>query len=148
MFFLVCRLYNKEQICKLEIMVSQMNYIKQLLSFSFVIVLIVFFFPLMLSAQEIKWLEVSKTNNEVIFIEPSSINYDNRGFLSVITKQSEVDPEDQKILNTDSYLMAIDCENRLYSKLPITGDIKQVKDWNTPLNDKLIKKTIINSCSY
>ena len=129
-------------------MITHKNYIKQLLSFSFSIVLLVSFVPLILSAQEIEWLEVSKTNNEVIFIEPSSINYDNRGFLSVITKQSEVDPEDQKILNTDSYLMAIDCENRLYNKLPITGDIKQVKDWNTPLNDKLIKKTIINSCSY
>ena len=129
-------------------MITHKNYIKQLLLFGFVIVLIVFFFPLMLSAQGIKWLEVSKTNNEVIFIEPSSINYDNRGFLSVITKQSEVDPEDKKIINTDSYLMAIDCENRLYNKLPVTGDIKQVKNWETPLNDKLIKKTIVNSCSY
>jgi len=129
-------------------MITHKNYIKWLLSFSFAIVLIVFSFPLMLSAQEIKWLEVSKTNNEVIFIEPGSINYDNRGFLSVITKQSEVDPKDQKIINTYSYLMAIDCVNRLYSKLPVTGDIKQVKNWETPLNDKLIKKTIINSCSY
>ena len=129
-------------------MITHKNYIKWLLSFSFAIVLIVFSFPLMLSAQEIKWLEVSKTNNEVIFIEPGSINYDNRGFLSVITKQSEVDPKDQKIINTYSYLMAIDCDNRLYSKLPVTGDIKQVKNWETPLNDKLIKKTIINSCSY
>ncbi len=129
-------------------MITHKNYIKQLLSFSFSIVLLVSFVPLILSAQEIEWLEVSKTNNEVIFIEPSSINYDNRGFLSVITKQSEVDPEDKKIINTDSYLMAIDCQNRLYSKLPVTGDIKQVKDWKSPLNDKLIKKTILNSCSY
>ncbi len=129
-------------------MKTHANCIKQLLSFSFAIVLIVFSFSLMLSAQEIKWLEVSKTNNEVIFIEPSSINYDNRGFLSVITKQSEVNPEDQEIITTDSYLMAIDCENRLYSKLPLSGDIKQVKNWETPLNDKLIKKTIINSCAY
>ena len=129
-------------------MITHQNYIKQLLSFSFAIVLTVFSFSLMLSAKEIKWLEVSKTNNEVIFIDPSSINYDNRGFLSVITKQSEIDPEDQEILNTDSYLMAIDCDNRLYSRLPLTGDIKQVKNWETPLNDKLIKKTIINSCSY
>lgn len=129
-------------------MITHQNYIKQLLSFSFAIVLTVFSFSLMLSAKEIKWLEVSKTNNEVIFIDPSSINYDNRGFLSVITKQSEIDPEDQEILNTDSYLMAIDCDNRLYSRLPVTGDIKQVKNWETPLNDKLIKKTIINSCSY
>ena len=128
--------------------ITRKNYIKQLLSSSFAIVLIVFSFPLMLSAKEIQWLEVSKTNNEVIFIEPSSINYDNRGFLSVITKQSKVDPEDQKTINTDSYLMAIDCDNRLYSKLPLNGDIKQVKNWETPLNDKLIKKTIINSCSY
>ena len=129
-------------------MITHQNYIKQLLSFSFAIVLTVFSFSLMLSAKEIKWLEVSKTNNEVIFIDPSSINYDNRGFLSVITKQSEIDPEDQEILNTDSYLMAIDCDNRLYSKLPVTGDIKHVKSWETHLNDKLIKKTIINSCSY
>ena len=129
-------------------MITHQNYIKQLLSFSYAIVLTVFSFSLMLSAKEIKWLEVSKTNNEVIFIDPSSINYDNRGFLSVITKQSEIDPEDQEILNTDSYLMAIDCDNRLYSRLPVTGDIKQVKNWETPLNDKLIKKTIINSCSY
>ena len=129
-------------------MINYKNHVKQLLSFGFAVVLIVFSFPLMLSAQKIKWLEVSKTNNEVIFIEPSSINYDNRGFLSVITKQSEIDPEDQKVINTDSYLMAIDCDKRLYSKLPINGDIKQVKNWETPLNDKLIKKTIINSCSY
>ena len=129
-------------------MITHQNYIKQLLSFSFAIVLTVFSFSLMLSAEEIKWLEVSKTNNEVIFIDPSSINYDNRGFLSVITKQSKIDPEDQEILNTDSYLMAIDCDNRLYSRLPVTGDIKQVKHWETPLNYKLIKKTIINSCSY
>ena len=129
-------------------MITHQNYIKQLLSYSFAIVLTVFSFSLMLSAEEIKWLEVSKTNNEVIFIDPSSINYDNRGFLSIITKQSEIDPEDQEILNTDSYLMAIDCDNRLYSRLPVTGDIKQVKNWETPLNNKLIKKTIINSCSY
>ena len=129
-------------------MITHKNYIKQLLSFGFAIVLIVLSFPLMLSAQEIEWLEISKTNNEVIFIEPSSINYDNRGFLSVITKQSEIDPEDQKTINTDSYLMAIDCDNRLYSKLPVTGDIKQVKNWENPQNDKLIKNTIINSCSY
>ena len=129
-------------------MITHKNCINQLLSFSFSIVLIVFSFPLMLLAQEIKWLEVSKTNNEVIFIEPSSIHYDNRGFLSVIIKQSDVDPEDQKIINTDSYLMAIDCDNRLYSKLPVTGNIKQVKNWKNSLNDMLIKKTIINSCSY
>ena len=91
---------------------------------------------------------MSKAANEFIFIDPNSINYDNRGFLSVMTKYSEVNPEDQNIINTASYLMAIDCENRLFSKLPVNGEIKQVKNWENPINDKLIKKTIMNSCSY
>ena len=61
---------------------------------------------------------------------------------------SEITPEDHNIDNTKSYLMAIDCKSRLFSNLPINGDINQVKNWNEPHNDILIKKTILNSCSY
>ena len=101
-----------------------------------------------LFAEEIEWSEVSRTNNELLFIDPNSIKYNNKGFLSVIAKYSEFNPEDQKIINSDSYLMAIDCDNRLFSKLPVNAELKQVKNWEKPINDKLIKTTIINSCSY
>ena len=99
-------------------------------------------------AEEINWIEVSKINNELVFIDPNSIKYNNKGFLSVITKYSEINPEDLKITNSDSFLMAFDCENRLYSKLPVNGDLKQVKNWKNPIDNKLIKNTIVNSCSY
>ncbi len=124
------------------------NYVKQILIFCFIIVLTFDFFSFKISADENQWLEVSNTNNELMLVESNSINYDNRGFLSVIVKHYDVNPEDQNIINSESYLMAIDCDNRLYKKLPVTGDIKQVKNWQTPINDKLIKKTIINTCSY
>ncbi len=101
-----------------------------------------------LSAEEVNWIEVDKTNNGIQFIDAKSIKYNNRGFLSVITKYAEVNPDDQTILGTNSYLMAIDCENRLFSKLPVNGELKEVKNWEEPINDKLIKKTIINSCLY
>ena len=129
-------------------MITQRNFIKQVLLCCCIIFLIFFSSTLMLSAEEIEWTEVSKVENELIFIDPNSINYDNRGFLSVITKYSEINPEDNNIINTDTFLIAIDCENRLFSKLPVNGEIKQVKKWDTPVNDKLLKKTIINSCSY
>ncbi len=102
----------------------------------------------MLFAEEINWIEVSKVNNELVFIDPNSIKYNNKGFLSVITKYSEINPEDQEVINTSSYLMAIDCENRLFSKLPVNAELNQVKNWENPIHDKLIKKTIINSCTY
>ena len=129
-------------------MITQRNYVIQVLLCCGIIFLMFFSYSFKLSADEIEWIEVSKADNEFIFIDPNSINYDNRGFLSVMTKYSEVNPEDQNIINSASYLMAIDCENRLFSKLPVNGDLSQVKNWEVPTNDKLIKKTIMNSCSY
>ena len=129
-------------------MITQRNYVKQVLLCCGIIFLMFFSYSFKLSADEIEWIEVSKAANELIFIDPNSINYDNRGFLSVMTKYSEVNPEDQNIINTASYLMAIDCENRLFSKFPVNADFKQVKSWENPINNKLIKKTIIVSCSY
>tara|TARA_Y100001968_G_C19390658_1_gene735386 strand:+ start:1232 stop:1573 length:342 start_codon:yes stop_codon:yes gene_type:complete len=112
------------------------------------LILIFFSSSLKLSAYQNEWVEVSKTINELMLVDSKSINYDNRGFLSVIIKHSDVSPEDQNIISSDSYLMAIDCDNRLFSKLPVTGDIKQVKHWQNPINNKLIKKTIIKTCSF
>ena len=129
-------------------MITLRNYVIQVSLFCGIIFLMYLSYSFKLSAVEIEWIEVSNAANEFIFIDPNSINYDNRGFLSVMTKYSEVNPEDQNIINTTSYLMAIDCENRLFSKLPVNGEIKQVKNWENPINDKLIKKTIMNSCSY
>ena len=117
-------------------------------------ILLLIFFILFFSssfkifAEEIEWLEVSRTNNELISIQPNSINYNRNGFLSVIAKHSAVNPDEKTAIDDDTFLMAIDCENRLFSKFPLNADLKQVKSWETPLNNRLIKKTIINSCSY
>ena len=116
---------------------------------SFSISYLLFFYSLdILSAREINWVEVANVDNEIQFIDTDSIKYNNKGFLSVMTKYSEVNSTDQMIINSNSYLIAIDCENRLFSKIPENGELNQVKNWTNPINDKLIKKTIINSCSY
>ena len=101
-----------------------------------------------ISAYEIDWIEVDKTSNGIQFIDINSIKYNNKGFLSVITKYSDIGPDDNTIIANNSYLMAVDCENRLFSKLPVNGELKQVKNWEEPTDNKLIKKTIIKSCSY
>ena len=124
------------------------KYTKYLINFCFISFIIFFYTFNKLSAKEINWIEVAKTNNEIQFIDANSIKYNNKGLLSVITKHADFDPEDQKIINTNSYLMAVDCDSRLFSMIPANGEIKQVKKWEEPNNDKLIKKTILNSCSY
>ena len=129
-------------------MINIRNYIYQGLLICCIFFLIFFSSSFKIFADEIEWLEVSKTNNELLSINPNSIKYNNKGFLSVIAKYSEIDPDHQTVINNESFLMAIDCENRLFSKFPANADLKQVKNWENPINNKLIKKTIINSCSY
>ena len=101
-----------------------------------------------ISAEDVNWTEVANTGNGIQFIDAKSIKYKNNDILYVLSKYSELNPDNQKIINTNTYLMAIDCENRLFSKLPVNSDLIKVKKWDAPINDKLIKKTIINSCSY
>ncbi len=129
-------------------MIALRNYIQQGLLICCILSLIFLSSSFKILADEIEWLEVSKTNNELLFINPNSIKYNNKGFLSVIAKHSEIDPSDQSVINDEPFLMAIDCENRLFSKFPVNSDLKEVKNWENPINNKLIKKTIINSCSY
>ena len=129
-------------------MMIERNYTKQLLIICILSFVVFFSGFLKLSSEEITWIEVAKTDNEIQFIDPDSVKYNKKGFLSIITKSSEINQEDQTFVNTNSYLMVIDCENRLYNKLPINGEIKQVKDWQRPIKNKLIKETIINSCAY
>ena len=121
--------------------------IKQVLILGLFSFFIFFSCSIKISAEELRWIEVDRTINGIQFIDANSIKYNNKGLLSVTTKYSEVDPEDQSILSTNSSLIAVDCENRLFSKLPVNGDINRVKTWQAPSNNKLIKKTIINSCS-
>ncbi len=129
-------------------MITLRNYIHQGFLFLCIFFMILFSSSFKTFAEEIEWLEVSKTNNELLSINPNSIKYNNKGFLSVIAKHSVIDSDDQTVINDDPFLMAIDCENRLFSKFPANADLKQVKNWENPINNKLIKKTIINSCSY
>ncbi len=129
-------------------MIIQIKYIKQLFIFCFLNCLIIFSCSLLTYAGQTVWTEVGNTNNEIQFIDSNSIKYNSKGYLSVITKYSEINPDDHTIINSSSYLLAIDCENRLFSKLPLYSELNQVKKWETPINNKLIKKSILNSCSY
>ena len=124
------------------------NFIKKVLIFGIISFLVFSTDFTKLSAEEINWVEVAKINNEIQMIDANSIKYSNKGFLSVITKYSDFDKNDQDNMNNESYLLVVDCENRLFSKLPVNGEANQVKVWDAPNDDKLLKKTMLNSCSY
>ena len=64
-------------------------------------------------------------------------------FLSVITKQSEIDPDDQTFVNNEPFLMAIYCENSLFRKFSAYADLMQANNWENHINHKLNKKILL-----
>ena len=124
------------------------KFIDHALILSFLSFLIFFSFLTNAFAQEINWIEVDKTSIGIQSIDPDSIKYNSKGFLSVMTKYDEINQDDQTVMSTNSYLMAIDCENRLFSNISANGKGHEVKNWVEPINNKLIKKTIVSSCSF
>ena len=129
-------------------MMTLRKYIKHSIRLFSVAYLIFFSTFNTVSADELDWIEVAKINNQIQSIDANSIKYNSKGFLTVMTKYSEINPEDQEVINTNLYLMAVDCESRLFSKFQANAEIKQIKNWEEPTNNKLMKKTILNSCSY
>ena len=87
-------------------MIPLRNFLHRQLIFHCVFLLIFFSSSFRILAVEIDWLEVSRTNNELLYINPNSIKYSNKGFLSVIAKQSEIDPDDQTLINENPFITA------------------------------------------
>ena len=119
-----------------------MKSLKQLLKlltlFSFVL-LVLFLDPSRAIPAQSNWVEVASNSSAIQFIDTQSIQY-KKEILSLRTKHSEINPENQETLNTNIYQIQIDCRNRLFKE--------QGEKWKKSVGNKLLTETIINSCTY
>ena len=119
-----------------------MNSLKQLFKlftlFSFSLFLLLLS-PYRASAIQPNWVEVASNSSAIQFIDTQSIQY-KKEILSLTTKYSEINPENQETLNENIYQIQIDCRNRLFKE--------QGEKWEKSVGNKLITETIINSCTY
>ena len=91
------------------------------------------------SAEYHDWEKVASNANEEQFIDLGSIKY-KKDVLTLLTKYSEINPENKETLNSQLYEMQIDCEKRRFK----IGR----ESWNPSTGNRLITETIINSCTY
>ena len=120
-----------------------MNYLRKfsLNLFSIFIVFIIYLnFPVILYSSDLNnWQEVASSSSGIQFIDLNSIKY-KKGILTLLSKYSDVNPDDKSVLNSNIYRMEIDCDRRLFKD--------EKNKWRATIDNKLIKQTIINSCKY
>jgi len=120
-------------------MIRSVSLFKALSSLYF-ISLVLFLIPnYSLSAEINKWDKVASNGSEIQYISPESIKY-KKGILSLITEHTEVNPDTDDVIRTNTYAISIDCQNRLFK-------MDKSTKWENP-TDILMKNTVIKSCTY
>ncbi len=99
-------------------------------------------------AKSDNWQQVASTEDRRQFIDTETIIYDSKGILSVFTRYSDINAEGNINLPSNSYLIKIDCQRRLYKQTNSNDKQSQAGKWLDSKDNKLIKQTIINSCTY
>tara|TARA_Y100001968_G_C19453982_1_gene770858 strand:+ start:11237 stop:11707 length:471 start_codon:yes stop_codon:yes gene_type:complete len=121
----------------------RMKYLKEMFKLfhilSFSLLILFFSSSSVIAASTKNWTEIAATSDGIQFIDTQSIRY-KKGILFILTKYSEINPENNDILSTKSYQMEIDCQKRLFKT-------DSSKNWEKP-ETKLMKAAIIKSCTY
>ena len=92
------------------------------------------------------WIEVSKTQEGIQYIERNSLINKTKGETEIITKYSRINPSKMKIIEENIYTMKINCLNNQYKDVSVNGKDNLNAKWKAPNGDKLIIDVISTSC--
>ena len=84
------------------------------------------------------WIEVSKNNEVIQYIDTDSVNNKNRGVIEITTKYLKIDPNSSKEIEENTYIMSINCLSNKYKDISINGKKNLSIKWEAANGDKLI----------
>ncbi len=131
-------------------MLKTNHIIKRNLNYSFnllVSILIIFFSKVQIvSASNINWIEVSKTNAGVQYLDLDSLEKKGKETIEITTKYLKIDPITSKKIEENIYRMKINCLTNKFQDISVNGKIKLNKKWEDPRGDKLLNDVISDCC--
>ena len=99
-----------------------------------------------LFAANINWVEVSKTQAGIQYLDRDSINIEEKGIIELTTKYIKIDSSTSKKIEENIYIMNINCLTNKFKDISVNGKINLTAKWQAPKGDKLIDDVISDSC--
>ena len=112
-----------------------------------IIILIIFFnrTKIVLGSDN-NWIEVSKTNLGIQYLDINSLKNKDKGIIEITTKYLKIDANTSKEVENNIYIMRINCINNKFKDISINGTKNFNAKWEESNGDKLINDVISNSC--
>ena len=112
-----------------------------------VIILVILFNRInIVYAANINWVEVSKTQSGIQYLDRDSIDIKGKGIIEITTKYLKLDSNTSKKIEENIYTMKIDCLNNKFKDISVNGKKNLSAKWEDPNGDKLLDDVIADSC--
>jgi len=92
------------------------------------------------------WIEVSKTDEGIQYIDRSYINNKDKAMVEIKTKYLKIDPNSSKKMEENIYIMKINCTAKTFKDVSVNGKNNLLAKWEEANGDKLLNDVISESC--
>ena len=117
-----------------------------LLNILVIILIILFNRTNIVHADNINWVEVSKTNEGIQYLDRNSIDIKGKGIIEISTKYLKIDSNTSKEIEENFYIMKINCLTNKFKDISVNGKKNLRAKWEDSNGDKLINDVVSNSC--
>ena len=92
------------------------------------------------------WIEVSKTNSGIQYLDRASLNSKDKEIIEIRTKYLKINSNSSKNNEENIYIMRINCLTNKFKDISVNGKTNLSAKWEDPNGDKLINDVISDSC--
>jgi hypothetical protein len=124
-----------------------MKFLKGLLFAAALLFLLSLIQPLPVFAGPVDWQEVDPTSDGRQWWDKGSLRLNRKGELTVLSRFSATPDESGKTATGSLYVMALDCDEKLYKDLQVNGLPKPRADWQLVGSEDLIAEVLEQSCA-
>ena len=114
---------------------------------NFLLILIIFFNTNNLAyGADNNWIEVSRTNAGIQYLDKESLKSKRKGIREIKTKYLKISTNTSKIIEENIYEMKINCLTNEFKDISVNGKKNLTAKWIAPNGDKLLDDVILDSC--
>jgi len=116
--------------------------------FYLLVIILIFFFNkanIVYGANN-NWVEVSRTEEGIQYIDINNIKNKDKGVIDISTKYLKIDTNNSEEIEENIYTMRINCSSSKFKYISINGKKNLSAKWEDPKGDKLIIDVISDGC--
>ena len=92
------------------------------------------------------WVEISRTNEGIQYLDRNSLNNKGKNIIEIITKYSKIKANTSEKIEDNIYIMRINCMSNEFKDISVNGKNNLSAKWEASNKDKLIDDVISESC--